>query len=46
MLVVYGEGFGQRPGEKHFRIVFLPPEETLNEAFDKIEEFIKENYSK
>ena len=46
VLVVYGEGFGQRPGEKHFRIVFLPPEETLNEAFDKIEEFIKENYRK
>jgi len=46
VLVVYGEGFGQKPGEKHFRIVFLPTEETLNEAFDKIEEFIKKNYSK
>ncbi|MAG18417.1 MAG: aminotransferase [Candidatus Diapherotrites archaeon] len=45
VLVVYGSGFGQKEGTNHFRIVFLPPEETLNTAFDKIEEFIKENYS-
>jgi alanine-synthesizing transaminase len=44
VLVVYGEGFGQKPGTHHFRTVFLPPEETLNEAFDKIEGFIKKNY--
>lgn len=44
VLVVYGEGFGQKPGSRHFRIVFLPPEEILNEAFDKIEEFIREKY--
>lgn len=45
VLVVYGEGFGQKPGTHHFRIVFLPPEETLHSAFDKIEELIKEKYS-
>ncbi len=26
--VVHGSGFGQRPGTKHFRIVFLPDEKT------------------
>ncbi|MEK6941840.1 MAG: aminotransferase class I/II-fold pyridoxal phosphate-dependent enzyme [archaeon] len=47
VLVVYGDGgFGQKPGTHHFRIVFLPNEETLNLAFDKIEEFIKEKYLK
>lgn len=46
VLCVYGEGFGQKPGTHHFRVVFLPPEEILGEAFDKIEEFIWENYLK
>jgi len=46
VLAVYGEGFGQKPGTHHFRVVFLPPEETLAEAYDKIEGFIKENYLK
>ncbi|MCR4336082.1 MAG: aminotransferase class I/II-fold pyridoxal phosphate-dependent enzyme [archaeon] len=45
VLVVNGSGFGQKEGTKHFRVVFLPPEETLNTAFDKIEELIKEKYS-
>ncbi len=44
VLCVYGEGFGQKIGTHHFRIVFLPPEETLSEAFDKIEGFVKKNY--
>ncbi len=44
VLVVYGEGFGQKPGTHHFRLVFLPDENTLNEAFDKIEQYIKEFY--
>jgi alanine-synthesizing transaminase len=44
VLCVYGEGFGQKPGTHHFRIVFLPPEDVLSEAFDKIDEFIRENY--
>ncbi|MHA1410635.1 MAG: aminotransferase class I/II-fold pyridoxal phosphate-dependent enzyme, partial [Candidatus Odinarchaeia archaeon] len=41
VVVVFGSGFSPEYGEGHFRIVFLPPEETLNEAFDKIESFIK-----
>ncbi|MEM7819357.1 MAG: aminotransferase class I/II-fold pyridoxal phosphate-dependent enzyme [Candidatus Aenigmatarchaeota archaeon] len=35
---VYGSGFDM-PG--YFRIVYLPTEEILNEAFDKIEKFVK-----
>src|SRR3989344_5417186 len=46
VLVVYGEGFGQKPGTHHFRVVFLPPEQTLAEAYDKIEKFIKQKYLK
>ncbi|MCB9558768.1 MAG: aminotransferase class I/II-fold pyridoxal phosphate-dependent enzyme [Deltaproteobacteria bacterium] len=40
VVCVHGQGFGQRPGTKHFRVVFLPPEETLNRAFDAIEGFL------
>lgn len=41
VVVVPGDGFGQRPGSHHFRIVILPPEETLSEAFDLINDFYK-----
>ncbi len=41
VVVVFGSGFCPRTGEGHFRTVFLPPPEMLNEAFDKIEQFIK-----
>lgn len=34
---VHGSGFGQRPGTQHFRVVFLPPEDVLERAFDGIE---------
>ncbi len=44
VLVVHGEGFHQKTGEKHFRVVFLPDEKTLEEAFNLIEGFIKRNY--
>ncbi len=43
VLTVYGSGFSEKPGTKHFRIVFLADEATLAEAFDKIEEFMKKN---
>src|SRR2546428_3967495 len=33
VLVVQGSGFGQKPGTKHFRIVFLPQEEVLKKAY-------------
>lgn len=41
VLTVFGSGFGQKPGTKHFRIVFLPTESELNEAFERIERFLK-----
>jgi alanine-synthesizing transaminase len=40
VLVVPGTGFGQKEGTHHFRIVFLPPEEILEDAYKKISEFI------
>src|SRR3979411_2734835 len=42
--VVHGSGFGQRPGTKHFRIVFLPDEKTLAAAYAAIGEFMRERY--
>jgi alanine-synthesizing transaminase len=40
VVVVHGEGFGQRPGTAHFRVVFLPPEDILDRAFSAIESFM------
>jgi alanine-synthesizing transaminase len=44
VLVVHGSGFGQRPGTKHFRIVFLPDEQTLTKAYGAIADFLRERY--
>ena len=44
VMVVHGSGFGQKPGTQHFRIVFLPDEKTLSEAYASIGEFIRERY--
>jgi alanine-synthesizing transaminase len=44
VLIVHGTGFGQAPGTKHFRIVFLPDEATLTRAYDGIREFMAEHY--
>jgi len=44
VLVVHGSGFGQKPGTKHFRIVFLPDEQTLTKAYRSIAEFTRERY--
>jgi alanine-synthesizing transaminase len=41
VLFVHGEGFGQRPGTRHFRVVFLPPEPVLTAAFDGLEKFLR-----
>jgi len=41
VVVVHGGGFGQRPGTRHVRIVFLPQEEILTRAFDLLEEFMR-----
>ncbi len=39
VIVVPGSGFGQKPGSQHFRIVTLPQEEILEEAFMLIKDF-------
>jgi alanine-synthesizing transaminase len=44
ILVVHGSGFGQKPGTQHFRIVFLPQEETLKKAYAEIGNFVRERY--
>jgi len=41
VLVVHGSGFCKTYGKDHFRAVILPNMETLSEAFDKIESFMK-----
>jgi tyrosine/nicotianamine family aminotransferase len=41
VLVVNGSGFDPTYGSNHFRIVFLPEESMLSEAFDSIETFMK-----
>lgn len=41
VVVVPGSGFGQVPGTKHFRIVFLPPENILERAYNQIGEFMR-----
>ena len=40
VVVVHGDGFGQRPGTRHMRIVFLPQEPVLEEAFSRLESFM------
>jgi alanine-synthesizing transaminase len=40
VMVVHGSGFGQAPGTKHFRIVFLPDEATLARAYQAIGDFL------
>jgi alanine-synthesizing transaminase len=40
ILTVQGSGFGQKPGSKHFRIVFLPQEEMLRKAYSEIRNFM------
>ena len=41
VLVVHGSGFSPELGVGHFRIVYLPDEEILHEAFDRIERFLQ-----
>jgi len=45
VMVVHGSGFGQKPGTKHFRIVFLPDEATLSKAYAAIANLLNERYS-
>jgi aspartate/methionine/tyrosine aminotransferase len=40
VLTVHGSGFGSTYGSGHFRIVYLPKEEMLEKAMDKLERFL------
>lgn len=40
ILTVHGSGFGETYGHGHFRIVYLPPEQMLEKAMDKLEQFL------
>jgi alanine-synthesizing transaminase len=44
VLVVHGSGFGQKPGTRHFRIVFLPDEQTLTRAYAGMADYLREHY--
>ena len=40
VLTVHGSGFSKHYGKGHFRLVFLPSSEVLNDALSRIEEFL------
>lgn len=44
VLVVNGGGFGQAPGTRHVRIVFLPPEHILEPALAKITAYLEKHW--
>jgi len=44
VLVVHGSGFGEKAGTRHIRIVFLPQEPVLKEAYQAITDFMSERY--
>ncbi|WPB75981.1 aminotransferase class I/II-fold pyridoxal phosphate-dependent enzyme [Archangium violaceum] len=45
VLFVHGSGFGQKAGTQHFRVVFLPPEDILTAAFDRLDAFVREHHA-
>jgi aspartate/methionine/tyrosine aminotransferase len=46
VLIVNGSGFDPDYGKNHARIVFLPPCEELEEAFNCLEQFMKKGQKK
>jgi aspartate/methionine/tyrosine aminotransferase len=46
VLVVHGSGFDEAYGSGHFRAVILPPIETLETAFNHLEDFMKKKSEK
>ncbi|MGA2992414.1 MAG: aminotransferase class I/II-fold pyridoxal phosphate-dependent enzyme [Candidatus Korobacteraceae bacterium] len=44
VLVVHGAGFGDKSGAAHCRIVFLPEEAVLTQAFARISAFMRARY--
>lgn len=43
VVIVPGSGFGELSASGHFRIVFLPQEEKLEMAYQRLEDFIKKS---
>jgi aspartate/methionine/tyrosine aminotransferase len=43
VLSVHGSGFGKQYGQGHFRMVFLPPLDVLEEAMNRLESFLSKN---
>ncbi len=41
VVLVHGSGFCEEFGKDHFRTILLPPLETLEEAYDKLDRFMK-----
>jgi aspartate/methionine/tyrosine aminotransferase len=41
VLTVNGSGFGSKYGSSHFRAVYLPSEDILEKAMNKLELFMK-----
>ena len=44
VLFVHGSGFGQKPGTRHFRVVFLPQVNVLSRAMDLLAAFMRDRY--
>lgn len=41
VMMVYGSGFGQKEGTKHFRVVFLPEPHVLEDAYNRLADYMK-----
>ncbi len=46
VVVVHGSGFGEKPGTKHLRVVFLPQEEILRKAYKNLLDYLKKHLKK
>ncbi|HAM34876.1 MAG TPA: aminotransferase [Elusimicrobia bacterium] len=46
VVAVHGSGFGEKPGTKHLRVVFLPPEDVLRKAYANLLEFVGKSRGK
>ena len=45
VLTVHGSGFSKKYGKGHFRIVFLPTQEILKDALDRIDKILSNNHN-
>jgi alanine-synthesizing transaminase len=43
VVTVHGSGFGEKPGTKHLRVVFLPQEEVLRKAYAALLGYLKKS---